>query len=176
VPTASSFSTTFGQGWQVAGELRPDVAQSIAVQFGARIARVGLPVTLSAWHLIGRAVRAADLWGAAADAPMPGLALNGHAIKRAVESKKHELHLDRASLEELLDRHGPALDEGVLPLLTGLQLKPDAQTDRNGKPIVMYAAVPLNEAGHARTAFKGDDWLRAAANAERIIVFLWCAG
>lgn len=170
-----AYSTTYGRGWQVVGELRPDAAQNIAAKYGARMARVGLPVTMAAWRLTGQAVRVGDLHNAAVGAPLTGLALNGHAIKRASESKLHELHLDRASLFALLNLHGDAFDAAVVPLLTGLQLKPGALTDLGGKPVIAYCMAPPMHADGARAAVKNDAWLRGAANADKIVILLWCS-
>lgn len=169
-----SFSESYGHGWQVVGELRPDKAQSIAAQFGARMARVGLPVTLSAWRLSGLAMRAADLLAAAEDTAMAGLALAGQAVQR-VGTSKHELHLDRASLDELLAHHGAALDAGLLPLVMGLSLKPGTLGELSNKPVVVYCAAAPQNGVDGRAALKNDVWLRGAANADRIVVLLWSA-
>ncbi|MGE4070211.1 MAG: hypothetical protein AB7E72_03480 [Lysobacterales bacterium] len=168
-----SFSNSYAQGWQAVAELRPDKAQSISAQFGARMARVGLPMTLAAWRLSGLALRVDELLASTNDAKLPGLALTGQAIRRAGASK-HELHLDRASLNALLEKHGDAIDNGVLPLVMGLTLKPGNCGDLNSKPLVVYCAAPAN-GNVARAAIKNESWLRGARNAERLVVLLWSA-
>ena len=169
-----NFSDTYGGGWQVVGELRPDKAQSIAVQFGSRMARVGLPVTLAAWRLSGVAMRVVQLRAAPADAPLAGgLVLTGQAVQRS--GSKHELHLDRASLDALLALHGDALDAGILQLLMGLALKPGTLSDLASRPVVVYCATPPANGAEGRQALKNEGWLNGGANAERIVVLLWSA-
>jgi hypothetical protein len=168
-----SFSTTYGEGWQVVGELRPDVAQSIAATFGARAARVGLPVKLSAWHLSGRALRVADIRAADDDAPLGDPELKGYAIERA-QARTHELHLDRDSLDALLTAHGPQFDDSVLELLRGAQLKRGKKSSLEGRPVVLYCKGRPRNIGEIREQV-GDQWINGANNAERILVVLWCA-
>lgn len=167
-----AFGVTYGQGWQVVAELRPDRAQDIAAQYGARMARVGLPVTLSAWRLTGRAVRVGDLDDAAADAALEGLDLEGHAIKRP-KAKLHELHLNLSSLDALLNRHGQALDAAMVNLLTGMAIKPGSKQDVGGKAICIYIAAPPATVGEARQGL--DALLRDVRNVEKIAIFLWSA-
>jgi len=167
-----SFGTTYGTGWQVVGELRPDVAQNIAAQYGARAARVGLPVTLSVWRLTGVAVRLADLRGAVADAAVDGLPLVGHAIQRA-KAKQHELHLDLSAVDDLLTAHGEALDANVVRLLTGLAIKPGGRADIGGRAVCVYcAASPTAE--EARQALD-TRLLQDARNDDKFIILLWSA-
>lgn len=167
-----SFGTTYGVGWQVVAELRPDVAQSIAAQYGARAARVGLPVTLSVWRLTGVAIRLADLRGAAADAPVPGQPLVGHAIQRA-KAKQHELHLDLSSVDDLLTAHGEALDANVVRLLTGLAIKPGAKVDIGGRVVCVYctASPTAEEARQSLDARVMQD----ARNNDKLVILLWSA-
>ena len=169
-----SFSTTFGQGWQVIGELRQDVAQSIATSFGARAARVGLPITLSAWRLSGCAVRVGDILGIADEANIVGTPLRGYAIQRA-SGERHELHLDRSSLDQLLTTHGDAFNDSVLSLLTGTQLKKGSKSSFDGRPVILYCKTRPENIGDVRTQLSNPSWLTGAGNADRILVVLWCA-
>lgn len=172
------FTTSYGEGWQVVGELRPDRAQDIAAQYGARMARVGLPVMLSAWRLIGVAVRVADLRDADADAPVAGLTLHGHAVQRARDrgkDKPHELHLDATSLGELLTTHGDALDAGVASLLAGISLRQEAKQDIGTKAICRYCATQPESAGKAREALAYPRLFTDARNEGKIVLFLWSA-
>jgi hypothetical protein len=169
-----SFCTTYGHGWQVVGELRPDVAQSIAATFGTRAVRVGLPVTLSAWHLSGSAIRVGDMHGADEEAIYNGTPLSGYAIQRA-RASKHELHLDRPSLDGLFTAHGAAFDDSVLQLLTGTQLKKGSNSSMEGRPICMYCKGRPANVGAIRAQLNKNQWLSEAANADRILVVLWCA-
>jgi hypothetical protein len=171
-----SFSTTYGDEWRVVGELRPDRAQDIAAQFGARMARVGLPVTLSAWRLAGMAMSVRDLQGAHADTALPGLALRGHAVQRARDrgkDKPHELHLDATSLGELLTAYGEFLDAGIAGLLAGVSLKQGSKQDLGAKAVCRYSATPPANAGEARELLKHPQLFQDARNADRILVFLW---
>lgn len=173
-----SFSTTYGQGWQVVGELRPDMAQNIAAQYGARMARVGLPVTLAAWRLSGIAIRVGDLRDADPNAPLTGLVLQGHAVQRARDrgkDKPHELHLDLASLGELLTSHGAALDAGVAALLAGISLKQETKQDVGTKAVCRYCATPPENAGKARDALAYPRLFQDERNADKIVLFLWSA-
>lgn len=169
-----AFSTTYGSGWQVVGELRPDVAQSITAKFGARAARVGLPVTLSAWHLSGCALRVGDISGADGAATYAGTALSGHAIQRA-RAKMHELHLGRASLDKLLTAHGTAFNDSVLELLTGVKMKKGDNSKLDARPVVLYSRTRPANVGDVRKQLDNDKWLGDAGNADRILVVLWCA-
>lgn len=169
-----SFSMTYGAGWQVVGELRLDVAQSMAATFGARAARVGLPVTLSAWLLSGCAIRVGDIYGVDNATPVGGTPVRGYAIRRAVESK-HELHLDRPSLDGLLTAHGAAFDDSVLQLLTGIQLKKGSKSPFDGRPVILYCKNHPVNVGAIREELKNDGWLGGAGNTDRILVVLWCA-
>lgn len=166
------FSNVFGNGWQVVGELRPDVAQSIVAEYGARVTRVGLPRTLAAWRIGGIALRAGDLRDADPDSALIGITLEGHAIQRATGSK-HELHLGQLSLQTLLDAHGDAFDKTILQLMTGLTIKLDAITELGGQPVIVYCGRQPMNSEEARTALKNSSWLQGAGNAERIVVFLW---
>lgn len=167
-----SFGPIYGTGWQVVGELRPDVAQNIAAQYGARAARVGLPVTLSAWRLTGVATSLRDLRAAAADAPVAGLALAGHAVQRA-DAKQHELHLDLSSVDDLLNAYGAALDSSVVQLLTGLAIKPKPggnKTAVGGRAVCVYfGVVPTAE----ETIRALDARLLDARNDDKIMILLW---
>ncbi|MEQ7754886.1 hypothetical protein [Xanthomonas sp. WHRI 8370] len=167
-----SFGTTYGDGWQMVGELRPDVAQNIAAQYGARAARVGLPVTLSAWRLGGVVTRLEDLRGAAADAPVDGLQLVGHAIQRP-KAKQHELHLDLSSVGDLLTAHGDALGADVVRLLTGLTIKPGSKADIGGRVVCMYSAASPT-AAEARKMFDARV-LADVRNNDKFVVLLWSA-
>jgi hypothetical protein len=169
-----SFSTTFGRGWQVIGELRQDVAQSIAATFGARAARVGLPITLNAWRLSGCAIRVGDINGAEDVASFAGTPLSGYAIRR-VSGEKHELHLDRPSLDGLLTAHGGAFDDSVLPLLTGTQLKKGGKSSFDGRPVILYCKTRPANVGDVRAQLSNSSWLAGAGNVDRILVVLWCA-
>lgn len=174
-----TFSTTYGQGWQVVGELRPDVAQSIAAKFAARTARVGLPVTLSAWRLSGRAIRVGDIASAEDVAIVTGTELSGYAIQRA-KAKLHELHLDRASLDSLLTSHGAAFNNSVLELVTGAKMKKGDNSKLDAQPVICYSKTKLANIGDVRKQLGGkertkDQWLSDAGNADRILVVLWCA-
>lgn len=167
-----SFGTTYGGGWQMVGELRPDVAQNIAAQYGARAARVGLPVTLSVWRLAGVAIRLADLRGADADAPVDGLPLVGHAIQRA-KAKQHELHLDLSSVDDLLTAHGEALDANVVRLLTGLTIKPGGKAEIGGRVVCVYCtASPTAEEAHQALDAR---LLQDVRNNDKFIILLWSA-
>lgn len=169
------FSTSYGGGWQVVGELRPDVAQSIAAQYGARMARVGLPVKLAAWRLNGVAIRAGELRDANADSPLTGVVLNGHAVQRAKERSggKHELHLDLPSLGNLLMAHGDVLDAGVAGLLTGISIKQGGKQEV-GKAFCRYSAERPASAGKAREELAHPQLLEER-NANKIVLFLWSA-
>lgn len=169
-----SFSATYGMGWQVIGELRPEVALTIAAKFGARAARVGLPVTLSAWRVSGFAVRVGDIRCADDSTPLDGMPLNGYAIMRA-RAKTHELHLDRTSLDGLLTAHGATFDDSVLSLLAGVQMKKGGCTSLSGRPVILYCDVRASNIKSLREQLKNDQWVDSAANAERILVVLWCA-
>ncbi len=169
-----SFSTTYGQGWQVIGELRPDIAQNIAAKFGARAARVGLAVKISAWRLSGLAVRVGDIRDLAGDAVVGGIVLSGYAVQRADEDK-HELHLDRPSLEQLLNAHGAVFGDTVLPLVMGAQIKPGGRSLSDTGPVVLYAKSSPANVGDVRTQLNKDAWLGNAANVDRILVLLWSA-
>jgi len=169
-----SFCSTFGEGWQVVGELRPDVAQSIAAKFGARAARVGLPLTLSAWRILGCAIRVGDMTRMDDSLPIGGTPLSGHAIKRARESK-HELHLDRRSLDELITAHEGAFDDSVLQLLMGIQLKKGGKTPLDGRPVIVYCSTCPFNVGDVRAQLNSNQWLSGANNIDRILVMLWCA-
>lgn len=173
-----AFATTYGDGWQVVGELRPERAQDIAAQYGARMARVGLPVTLSAWRLEGVAMRVGDLTAAGDDDPLDGLALLGHAVQRARDrgrDKPHELHLDVSSLGELLTVHGERLDESVAALLTGISLRQEAKMDIGAKAVCRYCATKPETVGKAKVALAYPQLLTQPRNAERIVLFLWSA-
>ena len=119
------------------------------------------------------AIRAGDLRHAAADAEVTGLTLNGHAIRRAGESK-HELHLARGSIDALLDAHGAAFGEMDVRLLTGLQLSPGSKTDVAGKPVCLYCATAPQHAEEIRKALNSAHWLTDDRHADRILVVLWC--
>jgi hypothetical protein len=167
-----TFSTAFAGGWQIAGELRPEVAQDIAARFGARAARVGLPVTLSTWRLSGRAVRAGDLTTANEGTALNGTSVSGYAIERAA-GKGHELHLDPPSLEELIDAHGEDFDDSVLRLYAGIQVKKGKKIE--GKPLILYCENAPQNVGDLRRHLDHDAWLKKSTNADRIVVALWCA-
>jgi hypothetical protein len=167
------FSTTFGSGWHVIGELRQDVAQSIAAMFGARAARVGLPITLNAWRLSGCAIRVGDISAVEDVAPVFGTPLSGYAIRR-VSGEKHELHLDRPSLDELLSAHGGAFDDSVLPLLTGIQLRKGSKSSFDGRPVILYCKTRPVNVGEVRAQLSNGSWLAGAGNVDRILVVLWC--
>ena len=169
-----SFSATYGTGWQVVGELRLDVAQNLASTFGARAARVALPVTLSAWLLSGCAIRVGDIRGVDDAVPVGGVPLRGYAIERAAQSK-HELHLDQPSLDALLTTHGAAFDDSVLQLLTGIQLKKGGNSSLDGRPVILYCKSHAATVGDVRKQLKSDQWISGAVNADRIMVVLWCA-
>lgn len=164
-----SFSKNFRRGWKIIGELRPDVAQSIATAYGARAARVGLPRTLSTWGITGVAVRADVLRDANAEGLLAGLVLEGHAIMRATSSS-HELHLGQASIQALLDQHGDVFDGAVLSLMTGLKLKPKKREIRGQSAIVYSMKQPSNFA-EAREALQSPQWLQGGG----IAIFLWVA-
>lgn len=168
----ADFATTYADGWQVIGELRPDRAQDISVKFGSRTARVGLPVKLSAWRLGGQAILISRLKTAAADTLLEGIALSGHAIQRA-RAKKHELQLDWTSVDALLTEH-ETLGESFVSLLTGISLTPGGVQQSGGQVIFGYAS------GNA--CFTVGDATREFAktidnpqNAERLLVMLWGA-
>ena len=167
------FAQTYGTGWQVIGELRPDKAQSIAEQFGARMSRVGLPRLMSPWRLTGLAMRVVDLLDAEVEAPLAGLALEGHAIKRP-KSKQHELHLDLASLNELVTTHGAALDGAIVQLLTGVSISPGKKLDIGGRAVCVYYSDFPSSAAEARKGLD-DRLLTDVRNAEKVIVLLWGA-
>lgn len=167
-----AFGVNYGTGWQVVGELRPDRAQDIAAQYGARMARVGLPVTLSAWRLAGCAVRAGSLAAALETDALVGLALDGHAIQRP-KVKTHELHLDLASVDALLTTHGGVLDTAVVALLTGMAIKPGSKQDVGGRAVCVYRAVAPSSVADARSGL--EPLLQDARNAEKILVLVWSA-
>ncbi len=166
-----SFSTSYGLGWQIVGELRPDVAQSIAATFGARAARVGVPVKISAWRLSGLALRVSDILAAA---PITDSDLNGYAVMRA-RAKTHELHLDRTSLDSLIATHGAQFDDSILELLKGTQLKRGAKPSSwNGRPVILYLHTRPADMAELRAHISNEPWLTFAGNADRIVVVLWC--
>ncbi|MCR6701287.1 MAG: hypothetical protein NVV68_09115 [Dokdonella sp.] len=167
-----AFGVTYGTGWQVVGELRPDRAQDIAAQYGARMARVGLPVTLSAWRLVGCAVRAGNLAAAVETDALEGLALDGHAIQRP-KAKTHELHLDLASVDALLTTHGGVLDAAVVALLTGMAIKPGSKQDVGGRAVCVYRAAAPSSVADARSGL--EPLLQDTRNAEKILVLVWSA-
>jgi hypothetical protein len=169
-----SFSTTFGKGWQVIGELRQDVAQSIASTFGARAARVGLPIMLSAWRLSGCAVSVGDIRGLEETASVDGIPLSGYAIQRS-SGERHELHLDRHSLDRLLTAHGDVFDDSVLPLFTGVQLKKGSKSPFDGRPVILYCKTRPLKIGDVFAQLNNPSWLAGAGNSDRILVVLWCA-
>lgn len=168
-----AFSQTYGTGWQVIGELRPDKAQSIAEQYGARMARVGLPKLMSPWRLAGLAMRVADLQGTEDDTELAGLALAGHAIQRP-KAKQHELHLDLPALDELVSKHGAAVDGTIVQLLTGVSISPGKRLEIGSKAVCIYYAIPPESAGEAR---KGLDerFLTDTRSVDKILVLLWSA-
>lgn len=173
-----TFANTYGTGWQIVGELRPDKAQEIASKFGARTSRVGLPVTLTAWRLEGLAVRVRDLAAAAEDGPVPGLALFGHAIQRARDrgnDKPHELQLEGSSMSELLSTYGAALDESVAELLAGVSMKQDTTREIGVKAVCRYCAVKPRAVGNAREALSRPQLLSQVRNHDKVVIFLWSA-
>jgi len=167
-----AFGVTYGTGWQVVGELRPDRAQDIAAQYGARMARVGLPVTLPAWRLAGCAVRAGTLANAVETDALAGLALFGHAIQRP-KLNTHELHLDLASVDALLTMHGGVLDAAVVMLLTGMAIKPGKRQDVGGRAVCVYMKAPPSSVADARSGL--DQLLQDVRNVEKILVLVWSA-
>lgn len=167
-----AFAVGFGTGWQVIGELRPDKAQSIAEQFGARMSRVGLPKLMSPWRLAGTAIRVGDVAAGVADVAIEGLALAGHAIQRQ-KSKPHELHLDMAALDDLVTHHGAALDTGIVQLLTGVTLLPGKRVDVGVRAVCLYLAAPPTFAIVAQEL--SERFLNDPRNADKILLVLWGA-
>ena len=167
-----AFGVTYGTDWQVVGELRPDRAQDISAQYGARMARVGLPVTLSAWRLAGCAVRAGTLAAAVETDALAGVALVGHAIQRP-KARTHELHLDLASVDALLTEHGGVLDTTVVEVLTGIAIKPGSRKDMGGRAVFVYKAAVPSTVADARSGL--ETLLQDTRNAERILVLVWSA-
>jgi hypothetical protein len=142
--------------------------------YGARAARVGLPITLSAWRLSGCAIRVGAIRDVDDSAPLSGTPLSGYAIKRASASR-HELHLDRPSLDGLLTTHGAAFDDSALQLLTGMQLKKGSNSPVEARPVILYCKTRPADLGAVRAELGKNQWLGGAVNADRILVVLWCA-
>lgn len=168
-----AFSKSYGAGWQVIGELRPDKAQSIVEQFGARMARVGLPKLMSPWKLAGLAMRVADLQGIKDTTELAGLTLAGHAIQRP-KAKHHELHLDLPALDELVSKHGTSVDGSIVQFLTGVSVSPGKRIEIGGRAVCIYYATPPKSGGDARKLLD-DRFLRDTRSAEKILVLLWSA-
>ena len=165
------FGRAYGTGWQVIAELRPDRAQDIAAQFGARMARVGLSVTLQAWRLAGCAIRVGDLRDATATDALAGMGLTGYAIQRP-KAKSHELHLDRASVDALVTAY-TALGAAIVNLLTGLTIKPGSKLDVGGQVVCAYKTAPPATVEEARQELAA--LLAEPRNANKILILLWSA-
>jgi hypothetical protein len=83
--------------------------------------------------------------------------------------------LDRPSLDGLLTVHGAAFDDSALQLLTGIQLKKGSNSPLEGRPVILYCKTRPADLGAVRAQLSKNQWLGGAANADRILVVLWCA-
>lgn len=177
------FSTTFMDGWQVAGELRADVAQNIVAAFGARAARVGLARTFPTWRVMGIALHVSELLGTDLATPLLGVRLEGHAIQRATaEQDKHELHLTPSSIEDLLQRYDKTPHNSVLELMNGVSISRASKPKLNEHLVTVHCETEPLDANAAKTALgvspesnKALKWLNNNKNKDCVLAFFWAA-
>ena len=166
-PSIQQFGVEYEQGWSVSGELRLDLAQSIAAQYGSRTARVGLQKKMWSWRLQGVGLAAHTLLDAAPESPVVGVVLSGHGMSRG---KFEEIHIDRESLTALSDRF-PGVYSDTVHAHEGLQLKTGSKKD--GSPLILYCKGTPANMGELRTELSHEQWLTRADNRQKIIVALW---
>ncbi|MBA1220845.1 hypothetical protein G7017_08030 [Pseudomonas fulva] len=166
-PSIQEFGLAFGDHWQVIGELRLDLTQSIAEQYASRAARVGLQRMMWSWKLEGVGIQVKALTEAAPDAVMAGVNLSGHSMTR---NKKEELHLDSQSLT-LLAEEFPGIYGEMLHAHRGVQLKKGERHD--GTPLMLFCKGKPQTMKALRDELNYENWLGSQKNAEKVIVALW---
>src|SRR5579863_11611 len=170
-PTIEQFGVDFGTGWAVVGELRIDQAQSLAVQYAARTARVGLPKRVSVWRLQGIAMRARELRDAPGTAALAGTPISGNAMARG--DITDEVHIDRASFDRLLNTYPGMFDDRALSLYVGTRIK-RGRKNTTGPPLVYCVSMPPSM-GSLRSTLAHEQWLTRVENAENVLLALWPA-
>lgn len=168
-PTVREFGGVFSNGWSTVGEMRIDQAQSIAVEYGTRAARVGLLKRLSVWRLEGLAMTARTLVNSHADDALTGTAMSGSA--RARGDSMDEIHIDRESFDRLLTTFPGALDDRALALYAGAQAKRGKKAATT--PPLVYCTTKPASMRALRLAFSNEQWLTRPDSADKVLLALW---
>ncbi len=166
-PSIQELGLAFGDHWQVIGELRLDLTQSIAEQYASRAARVGLQRMMWSWKLEGVGMQVKKLTEAGSEDAMGGVKVSGHSMTR---NKKEELHLDSQSLT-LLATEFPGIYGDTVHAHRGVQLKKGERHD--GTPLMLFCKAKPQTMKALRDELKYESWLTSPKNAEKVIVALW---
>lgn len=168
-PSIQQFGIEYEQGWSVSGELRLDLAQSIATQYGSRTARVGLQKKMWSWRLQGVGLSVNAILESDPDGPVVGVVLSGHGMSRG---KSEEIHIDRECLTALSDEF-PGVYSNTVHAHEGLQLKIGGK--KEGSPLILYCKATPKNIRELRAELDHEQWLNRADNRQKVIVALWYA-
>lgn len=168
-PSIQQFGIEYEQGWSVSGELRLDLAQSIATQYGSRTARVGLQKKMWSWRLQGVGLSVNTILDSDPDGPVVGVVLSGHGMSRG---KSEEIHIDRECLTALSDQF-PGVYSNSVHAHEGLQLKIGGK--KEGSPLILYCKATPKNIRELRAELDHEQWLNRADNRQKVIVALWYA-
>ncbi|VVM38166.1 hypothetical protein PS634_00133 [Pseudomonas fluorescens] len=168
-PSIQQFGIEYEQGWSVSGELRLDLAQSIATQYGSRTARVGLQKKMWSWRLQGVGLSVNAILDSEPDGPVVGVVLSGHGMSRG---KSEEIHIDRECLTALSEEF-PGVYSNTVHAHEGLQLKLGGK--KEGSPLILYCKATPKNIRELRAELDHEQWLNRADNRQKVIVALWYA-